>query len=125
MRTTRILFYPISKIRKRTGLAHQYQQILSKLTDGKNFFITLTGAEFGQVLNGTTRSTDHLAYYVDRDGDLGVIVCPNFLFLDFEDAINQSNLLDRNLTISHLSRPIQKKQKLRHKMKNKSTMILI
>jgi hypothetical protein len=101
----------------RHGLAHLYQQILNKLTDGKNFFRTLTSAEFGQVLNGTTRPTDYLAYYVDRDGYLGVTVYHNFLFLDFEDAINQSNLLDRNLTINRLSRPIQKKQKLRHKMK--------
>jgi len=35
----------------RHGLAHQYQQLLVQLNRGKNFLITLTGADFGRNLN--------------------------------------------------------------------------
>ena len=112
----------------RNGLAHQYQQILVELNKGKNFFITLTGAEYGQVLNVTakpSRPDGHLSFHIDSDGDLGLSVRPDLLFLHFEYAINQSHLLNRNLTINHLSRPIQKNKRYHLRLKVKVTMILI
>jgi hypothetical protein len=95
----------------RHGLAHQYQQILVNLRDDKNFFITLTGPEYGLFLNATTRSprpSEHLGYYVNSDGDLGLMVYPDILFLDFEDAIVKSGLLNRGLTFKYLTRVAQK-----------------
>jgi hypothetical protein len=91
----------------RHGLAHQYQQIIANLTDGKKFFIKLFGADesrsIGYIEN--TRTQDHLAYYVDVDGDLGLKVDPAVLFLDFKSAISNSNLLGRGLTLTYLTRP--------------------
>jgi hypothetical protein len=34
----------------RNGLAHQSQQIIAELADGKHFYISLTGAEYGRIL---------------------------------------------------------------------------
>ena len=65
----------------RHGLAHQYQQILGNLNDGKKFFIILTGAEFGQGLSRVRRastSIDHLCYVFDEEGDLGLKVHPEY-----------------------------------------------
>jgi hypothetical protein len=90
----------------RNGLAHQYQQILVNLSDGKNFFIGLTGAEFGQALNAKpVRPTNHLGYHDDSDGDLELTVYPDILYLDFEGAINKSGLLNRGLTFQYIARP--------------------
>jgi hypothetical protein len=96
----------------RNGLAHQYQQILVKLSDGKNLFITLTGAESGRTLEDAAkppRPLDNLGYYIDSDGDLGLKVYPDILFLDLEGAIQRSGLLDRNLAFQYLERTHQKK----------------
>jgi hypothetical protein len=96
----------------RNGLAHQYQQLSVNLTDGKNFFITLTGADYGRFLNLSRipqKSSSHLKFDVDADGDLGLLVCPDILFLDFEDAITNSGLLRRNLSFPYLTRSFRKK----------------
>lgn len=96
----------------RHGLAHQYQQLSINLTDGKNFFISLTGADYGRFLNLSRKpqkSSSHLRFYDDADGDLGLLVCPDLLFLDFEDAITNSGLLRRNLSFPYLTRSFRKK----------------
>jgi hypothetical protein len=85
---------------------------LVKLSDGKSLFITLTGAESGRTLEVAAkppRPMNHLGYCVDSDGDLGLKVYPDILFLDFEGAIQRSRILDRNLTFQYLERTHQKK----------------
>ena len=90
----------------RNGLAHQYQQIVVNLSDGKNFFIGLTGTEFGQALNEKrVRPTNHLGYHDDSDGDLELTVYPDILYLDFEGAIDKSSLLNKGLTFQYMARP--------------------
>jgi hypothetical protein len=52
----------------RNGLAHQYQQIMVELKDGKAFIVTLTGADHGRSLTTIQklpRPVDHLAYLID------------------------------------------------------------
>jgi hypothetical protein len=75
----------------RHGLAHQYQQILVKLNDGKNFYIDLIeGAAFGRVLissGKSSRQINHLSYRDDVYRDLDLMVYPDTLLLDFEEAI--------------------------------------
>jgi len=92
----------------RHGLAHQYQQIIATLTDGKRFYIQLTGAEIGRSLSTVRRKQRpdvHLAYFVDSDGDIGLKVLPDILFIDFEKAIKKSGLLASQISFNHLSRP--------------------
>lgn len=91
----------------RHGLAHQYQQIVVILSDQSRFFVQLTGADFGRTLDtiqSSPRPKDHLSYFIDGDGDLGLIVRPEYLYLDFESAINSSNLLKRGLQFPYLGR---------------------
>ncbi len=92
----------------RHGLAHQYQQIIVTLTDGKKFYIQLTGAGIGRSLSTVRckrRPDAHLAYFVDSDGDVGLKVLPEILFIDFERAIRKSGLLKLSIPFNHLSRP--------------------
>jgi hypothetical protein len=95
----------------RHGLAHQYQQIIAKLKDGKHFAIKLTGADFERNLNyvKSSRPVDHLSYCVDHQDDLILTVCPEVLFLDLEDAINKSKILYNNTKFEYLTRPNKKK----------------
>lgn len=96
----------------RHGLAHQYQQLSVNLTDGKIFFISLTGAEYDQFMNQFTKRVEpsnHLRFDVDPDGDLLLLVYPDTLFLDFEHAIQNSGLLRRNLSFPYLGRSFRKK----------------
>lgn len=97
----------------RHGSTHQYQQIIANLTDSKKFFIVLFGADHLRTLQRIQNAStaDHLAYYVDEDGDIGLKVDPAVLFLDFGSAIANSNLLSRGLTLSYLERP-RKSRKL-------------
>lgn len=90
----------------RHGLAHQYQQIIVDLNDGHHYFVQLTGASSGRVLNnvGALRPHDHLGYFSDNDGDIWLKVYPEILFLDFDKALSRSNLLGRNLNFDYLSR---------------------
>lgn len=95
----------------RHGLAHQYQQILVKLTDGKNFYIKLTGNKAGLDLvtvQRNPRPTNHLAYSLDSDADIELTVKPDILFIDFDDAINKSGLLKMGLSFPAMSRPTKK-----------------
>jgi hypothetical protein len=96
----------------RHGLAHQYQQIIANLTDGKKFFIELYGADHLRTLQSiqNARTTDHLAYCVDTDKDIGLKVDPAVLFLDFRSAIANSNLLAKGLSFNYLTRPRQPRQ---------------
>ena len=83
----------------RNGLAHQYQQIRVKLSDGKYFYVSLTGADYGQSLNAfnNQRPPKHLAYTFDDDGDLKLKIYPQILFFDFEKTIEEARILKRGL----------------------------
>jgi hypothetical protein len=94
----------------RHGLAHQYQQIVVTLADEKHFYVSLTGADHGQYLNTfkNQRPSKHLAYTIDNDGDVKLVVYPQVLFLDFEKAIEEAQILKRNLHFPYLYRPSSK-----------------
>jgi hypothetical protein len=91
----------------RHGLAHQYQQIIVKLIDGKQFYVSITGADHGQYLDTfkNQRPSRHLAYTVDNDGDVKLIIYPQILFLDFEKAIYEAHILKMNLEFPYMKRP--------------------
>jgi hypothetical protein len=92
----------------RNGLAHQYQQIIVNLTDKKRFYVSLAiGAEHARYLNITagSRPVDHLGYNYDNSCDLKLKVYPDTMYLDFKEAIHNSNLLEQGLSIKYLSRP--------------------
>lgn len=96
----------------RNGLAHQYQQIIVDLNDENQFYFTLTGPEVGRSLNAvrfTSRPDKHLGYRINSDNDVQMQVFPEILFFDFEDALNSSGILQRNLEFPYLKRPRQKK----------------
>jgi hypothetical protein len=57
------------------------------------------------------RPTNHLGYHDDSDGDLELTVYADILFLDFEDAIDKSGLLNMGLTFQYLTRPKKGKKK--------------
>jgi hypothetical protein len=94
----------------RNGLAHQYQQIIAELTDGKYFYITLDGATYHRDLSkvAASRSSNHLGYGINTDGDLRLLLDPGTLFLDFKGAIVNSDLLKNSASFQHLSRPRSK-----------------
>jgi hypothetical protein len=90
----------------RHGLAHQYQQILVELTDKKYFYISLDGATYHRDLNkvAASREGNYLCYDIETDGTLKLLVDPGRLFLDFEDAIEKSDLLKNASSFQYLSR---------------------
>ena len=92
----------------RNGQAHQYQQIFVRLTDGKDWGISLTGAALGhhlELVSRSPRSAEHLGYSVAPQGDLWLRVCPDLLFLDLKKAVTESGLLTKGLTFPYLTRP--------------------
>ena len=98
----------------RHGLAHQYQQTLVNLSDKKNFYIELTGAEENMSLSvvaSSPRPYRHLSYFIDNDGDLCLKVYSEILYLDIKKAIESSSLFQKGLSFHHMSRPVQKYKK--------------
>jgi hypothetical protein len=91
----------------RNGLAHQYQQIIVNLNGGQLYFVQITGASAGRTIDYVRnhRPNDHLGYFSDIQGNTGIKIYPEILFLDFENAITNANLLGRNLNFDYLSRP--------------------
>src|SRR5579862_2194588 len=92
----------------RNGNAHEYQDSIVTLTDGKKLALGLQGVKHRwplAMVASNRSSLDHLSYRFDRDGDLIVIVHPGALFLDICEAIRQANLLARGLRIKHMTRP--------------------
>jgi len=87
----------------RNGIGHQYQQIVVDLNNGANFFITLDGPSYKNTINGNKRWR-HLFCRIERNGDIRLTVYPQILLVDFELAVKQSNLLDRNLSMTHFKR---------------------
>ena len=92
----------------RHGQAHQRQQIMVETTDAKTFGISLTGAGYGRTLADRTsagRPTEHLSVLVDEEDNVYLVVCPEILFLDLQDAINASGIFQRGLDFDYLERP--------------------
>ncbi len=91
----------------RNGQAHQYHDLIVKLTDGKQWVLGLQGVWYGWPLSkvATSRSSLlHLAYKIDLAGDLMLTINPGVLFLDMRDAVQSAHLLSRGLTINHFTR---------------------
>ncbi len=102
----------------RNGLAHQYQQILVNLPDGRDLGITLTGPAPGRTVGFIdTRSprieSNHLRC-TRKQGDLWVTVNSARLFLDFKLAFDQAGLLQEKLSLTHLRRPDPNRRTLRY-----------
>lgn len=94
----------------RNGQAHQYQQIMVTLADGKNFRFGISGAAPSRSALERAKQdrTDHLAYYRDSSGDLGIRLRTEVLFADIKQAVTKSRLMQRGLTFMNLSRPSQR-----------------
>ena len=109
----------------RHGLSHQYQQIIVDLNDEKHFYVKLTGPTFGCYLDKSRSLCDnHLAYSIDSDSDLELTVHPNILFLDFKDAICDSEVLQTNLQFNYLSRPYDDKKKQKKNTHNHYNLLM-
>lgn len=89
----------------RHGLAHQYQQIIVKLNDSTEFFVSFTGADHILIDPVESPLREQHLLSLPSDSDIGLQVLPDVLFLDFDRAIQESNLLTRGLQFNHLSRP--------------------
>lgn len=103
----------------RNGQAHQYQQILVSLLDGKNFQILLTGAEAGPPTQSSLSYSapvpmvpgfDHLGFGVDDVDDVYLVVHPDRLFNHVRQAVERSGLLQRGLNFDYLARPRRSNQ---------------
>jgi hypothetical protein len=89
----------------RNGVAHQYDQpIVDLLLDGKKFYVIVIGPKFGRRIDGRRRNPHHLSCKLDPNGNIGMKVYPNFLLLDFKEAVEQSKILVKNLGISRFDR---------------------
>lgn len=92
----------------RNGQAHQYQQILVKLKNGKDLGMQLVGVPTGCPFPtaGSTRPSEHLGYHIDvPTGDVWIKLHPDWLCFDFERAVMRSGLLTRGLSFPYLARP--------------------
>jgi hypothetical protein len=92
----------------RNGQAHQYQQIRATLTDGREFQVSLSGADFCRTLARVAaagRPVDHLAAQIEPNRDIWLRVRPEVLFMDIRDAVREASLCDRGLTLEYLRRP--------------------
>jgi hypothetical protein len=91
----------------RNGQAHRYQQIPVVLTDGRQFMIGHGGADLTlDCLRRRGRAeSDHLAYKRGRDGNLYMLVRPDWLVFDLKDSISEVRPLSRGLTFQYLTRP--------------------
>lgn len=90
----------------RNGQAHQYQQIVLELNGG-DFIIAHNGAalDLATIRNSGRDQSDHLRYKRGRDGNLYLLVRPDWLLFDLRDAIDQASVLSRGLSFRYLERP--------------------
>lgn len=90
----------------RNGQSHQYQQMGAVFADGRQFRISLTGAEHGALLRTTLangRPGQHLRVSQDAGGNIWMFVRPDVLFLDLRDSVRDANLLGRGLAFPFMS----------------------
>ena len=93
----------------RNGQAHQSQQIIAELTDGKHFYFPLIGAGRPEGATEPTPSLkqtfernaryDHLQGGRTESGDMVVVLRTDVLFIDIREAIKNAALLSRSLTL--------------------------
>jgi len=98
----------------RNGQAHQYQQILIELLDGKTWQVALSGAALNSHLSHVpfTANLPHLTYRIESDGHIWIVIMPQMLFLNFKSAIEKSGLLSKGLVFPYLARPRKSYNKL-------------
>ena len=95
----------------RNGQGHQYESIAVDLTDNLMLYVAIAGANHGQtlesvksLLGGSGRPSKHLGIMRDIDQEIHLLIRPEILFLDFKAAIEEADLLSRNLKFSGLQR---------------------
>lgn len=90
----------------RNGQAHQYQQIVLALNGG-DFVIAHNGADvdLATIRNAGRDRSDQLRYRRVSNGDLYLLVRPDWLLFDLRDAIGEANVLSRGLSFPYLERP--------------------
>lgn len=90
----------------RNGQAHQYQQIPARLDSDSYLWISIKGAEAGRIFTHVPaeRASDHLAFCLYRDGNVGVRIRADQFFRDIRSAIETSGLFDTGLTHDYLTR---------------------
>lgn len=94
----------------RNGGAHQYQQIVVRLTDKRRFAIRVSGADL--PLGAPRRPRAHLGYLRDHYGHVLLHVSSGTMFLDFRDAVTATGLLNRRrVGFRYLERPSQPRSK--------------
>jgi hypothetical protein len=94
----------------RNGQAHQYQQIVVDLSGGKQWAVSLTGAELGRplhVVQVRPRLPEFLGYSVALNQVFWLTVNPERVYLDLKKASENSKLLSRGLSFNYLTRPRQ------------------
>lgn len=119
----RILLWALFDI-IRHGLAHQYQQTLVDLCDQKHFYISLgRGADYGRCLTvaSQSRSSNHLGYKIDQDGDLGLKLYPDILFLDIKNAFQELALFEHDIPFQYMSRGISRNHSFLPRANDKSS----
>ncbi len=91
----------------RHGQGHQRQQIMVETTDSKTFGISLTGAAYGRTVEGRLahgRPPQHLSLLQSDVGDVFLVLCPEVLLLDLQEAIHASGVFQRGFAFMHLGR---------------------
>jgi hypothetical protein len=89
----------------RNGQAHQYQQIVANI--GPNTMtVALAGPSPGRNLatSRNPRPTNHLGFMVNPAGDISVILYPDVLFLDVEEAVTTIGLFSGGLSFPFFAR---------------------
>lgn len=80
----------------RNGLAHMYQPTVVTLKDGKQLYFVLKGAS-GKIIR--MKNSNHLCYNFDGSGNICVLVYPEYLLRDFQQAAEASGLFDKQLQV--------------------------
>lgn len=87
----------------RNGIAHLYQPIVINLKDDKKFYIVL-GSASREI--DVKENSNHLCYDIDQNGDIRMLVYPEYVLRHVELAVMQSKALDRRLKVNHFDEPL-------------------
>jgi hypothetical protein len=74
----------------RHGLGHQYQPRIAIVKDERHFYLTLGGA-FGK--RQRRKHSYHLSCRVTRNCDISIVVYPDVLLYDIDEAVNMTTFI--------------------------------
>jgi hypothetical protein len=80
----------------RHGLGHQYQPRIAIVKGERQFYVTLAGASGKRRRR---KRSFHLNCRVAKNRDISMLVCPDVLIDDIDEAVKTADLFNRNLTI--------------------------